>query len=270
MDSNIFQKTVTEKVVIDFDQRGSHDWVRQVRAAEIKSMMPQPIHNETIKTEWVHECSMQLGGDAFDYWWIDENHFAIYLLDVCGHGCGVGPALLSIAVVNVLRSRSLVNTDFLDPVQVLNGLNEAFPMEDHKNMFFTIWYGVYNKLTRKLVYASGGHPPAVLITGESEKSAKIYELKTPGFVIGGMQESQYQSAVCEVGPYNKLYIFSDGVYEIKKTNDKMQELSEFIPLLRQPSISDIPDVHRIKQFSKEMNDGNPFADDFSLIQVTFF
>lgn len=269
MESNIFQKVLTENVAVDFDGNRSHDWVREVRAAEIKSMLPAPIDKGNIQIAWVHESSMQLGGDAFDYGWIDDNHFAIYLLDVCGHGCGVGPALLSIAVVNVLRERALPNTDFVDPVQVLNGLNEAFPMEEHKDMFFTIWYGVYNKLTRQIVYASGGHPPAVLITGETEESSKILELKTPGFVIGGMQGSQYQSATCEVGAFNKLFVFSDGVYEIKKPNEKMLELSEFINVLGQPSFPGVSDVERIKQFSKYVNSGNPFADDYSLIQVTF-
>ncbi len=149
MDANIFQKVLTETVRFDFDKKRSHDWAREVRAAEIKSLLPIPIENGNIKISWVHESSMQLGGDAFDYWWIDDNHFAIYLLDVCGHGVGVGSALLSIAVVNVLRARALANTDFSNPIQVLKALNEAFPMENHKDMFFTIWYGVFNKQDKK-------------------------------------------------------------------------------------------------------------------------
>ncbi len=84
-----------------------------------------------------------------------------------------------------------------------------------------------------------------------------------------MQESTFYSATCEVGTYNKLYIFSDGVYEIKKPNDTMLELSEFIQVLGQPSVPGTPDVQRIKQFSRNINSGNPFADDYSLIQVTF-
>lgn len=268
MDANIFYKVLCEQVV-ELDQTRNRDRVREVKAAEIKSMLPPPLQNGKIRTDWVHESSMQLGGDAFDYWWIDENRFAIYLLDVCGHGVGVGPALLSIAVVSVLRARALANTDFANPSQVLNALNSAFPMEDHKNMFFTIWYGVYNKLTRQLTYSSGGHPPAILITGDSSVNAKTLELKTPGFVIGGMQESTFENAHCDVGAYNKLFVFSDGAYEIKKTNDTMHELSEFIQVLNQPSLPGVPDVQRITQLSRNLNHGNPFVDDYSLIQVTF-
>ena len=54
-----------------------------------------------------------LGGDAFGYHWLDDDHFVVYLLDVSGHG--VGAALLGVSVLNVLRARSLPGTDFRDP-----------------------------------------------------------------------------------------------------------------------------------------------------------
>jgi len=91
----------------------------------------------------------------------------VYLIDVSGHG--VGAALLSVSVMNTLRTQSLPDTDFKDPESVLNSLNTAFPGEENNDMFFTIWYGVYNKNSREFIYASGGHPPALLF--DSSKSA---------------------------------------------------------------------------------------------------
>jgi len=129
-------------------------------AQYVKTILPQPITEGVIRTDWRFVPSTSLGGDAFGYHWLDENHFAIYLIDVSGHG--VGAALLSVSVMNVLRSQSLPNTDFKDPEQVLEPLNVAFPGEENNDMFFTIWYGVYKKGTRKLIYASGGHPPAYI------------------------------------------------------------------------------------------------------------
>ena len=69
-------------------------------AAYVTSLLPEPL-NDTIKTSWRFIPSTQLGGDAFGYHWLDNDNFALYLLDVCGHG--VGAALLSISLVNVLR-----------------------------------------------------------------------------------------------------------------------------------------------------------------------
>ena len=117
-----------------------------------------------MRAQWRFQPSAELGGDIFGYHWINADRLAIYLLDVSGHG--VGAALLSVSVFNVLRTQSLQGTDFGDPAAVLKQLNRVFPMERQNNLIFTIWYGVFERSTRRLTYASGGHPPAVL-TGDS-------------------------------------------------------------------------------------------------------
>ncbi len=132
-------------------------------AKYVYSLLPEKLRKGPIRTDWRFIPSAHLGGDSFGYDWIDEDHFAFYLLDVSGHG--VGAALLSVSALNALRSQSLPQTDFRQPGQVLTALNKAFPMEQQNGLFFTIWYGIYHRATRQLAYAGGGHPPALLWTG---------------------------------------------------------------------------------------------------------
>ena len=106
--------------------------------------------------DWRSSRRTELGGDSFGYHWIDAEHFALYLLDVCGHG--VGAALLSVAVSNTLRSGALPRTDFRSPEEVLGSLNQAYQMDDHDELYFTIWYGVYHPRQR---------PPALCERGPS-------------------------------------------------------------------------------------------------------
>lgn len=236
-------------------------------AAEyVRSLLPPPLQDQ-IKTDWRFIPSTQLGGDAFGYHWLDENHFAIYLLDVCGHG--VGAALLSISVVNLLRSETLPQADFHDPSSVLAALNLAFQMEKHNNMFFSIWYGVYSRDKREILYASGGHPPAILITGASAKEAKTLMLKTPGVVIGALPEASFQNASCQIQAYNRLYVFSDGVYEITEIAGPMFSLHEFIELLEKMPLKEDFELDYIVGFVQELQGKNVFADDFSLLQIIF-
>jgi sigma-B regulation protein RsbU (phosphoserine phosphatase) len=70
----------------------------------VVSTLPPPMR-EPFEISWAYDPSTELGGDSFEYHWIDDSHFAIYLLDVCGHG--VGAALLEVAASNVIRSGSL-------------------------------------------------------------------------------------------------------------------------------------------------------------------
>ena len=147
-------------------------------AKYVRSLLPEPLDG-AVRTRWRFEPSSHLGGDFFGYDWIDRDHFAVYLLDVSGHG--VGAALLSASVANVLRGRSLPDTDFSDAGSVLSRLNDAFPMDRHDEKYFTIWYGVFDRVGRGLSYASAGHPPALLLTGLSPDRARPMELgRKPG------------------------------------------------------------------------------------------
>jgi sigma-B regulation protein RsbU (phosphoserine phosphatase) len=74
------------------------------------SLLPKPITDGPVQTDWRYFPSTQLGGDCFGYHWIDADHFAMYLLDVCGHG--VGAALLSVSALNVLRAQATLDDDF--------------------------------------------------------------------------------------------------------------------------------------------------------------
>jgi phosphoserine phosphatase RsbU/P len=235
-------------------------------ATYVRSLLPASLQGE-ITTDWRFIPSTQLGGDAFGYHWLDEEHFALYLLDVCGHG--VGAALLSISVVNVLRSENLPKANFLSPKSVLNELNAVFPMEKHNNMFFTIWYGVYNKSTCKLTYATGGHPPAILMTGPDVSRAELFELKTPGVVIGALSDVEFQEDSCHIDPYNRLYIFSDGVYEVFKKNGSLLEFNEFVDFLKQFHTTNHARLDRIVLSIQETQGKKLFADDFSLLEVSF-
>ena len=233
----------------------------------VRNFLPKPITDGPIRTDWRFIPSTSLGGDAFGYNMVDENHFAIYLIDVSGHG--VGAALLSVSVMNVLRSQSLPNTDFKDPEQVLEALNIAFPGEENNDMFFTIWYGVYKKSTRELTYASGGHPPAILLDQTPKGDYQATQLRTPNYVIGGMSGGKYQKKECLVGKRNKLYIFSDGVYEVEKSDGSMWRFQEFADFMSNVKTNGQSILDRLYNYAKNLGNSENFEDDFTIVEVVF-
>jgi sigma-B regulation protein RsbU (phosphoserine phosphatase) len=233
----------------------------------VRTILPEPITEGPIRTDWRFIPSTSLGGDAFGYHMVDENHFAIYLIDVCGHG--VGAALLSVSVMNVLRSQSLPNTDFKDPEQVLEALNIAFPGEENNDMFFTIWYGVYKKSTRELTYASGGHPPAILFDQTPNGDYHATQLRTPNYIIGGLSDGAYQKKDCLIGERNTLYIFSDGVYEVKKSDGSMWRFDEFADFMNNVKAGGQSILDRLYSYAKNLGNSDNFEDDFTIVEVAF-
>ena len=233
----------------------------------VQSLLPPPL-SDPIATSWKFIPSTSLGGDGFGYHWLDDDHFAIYLLDVAGHG--VGAALLSVSVLEELRSQNLPHTDFYNPADVLHQLNRSFQMREHNQKFFTIWYGIFDRRTRELTYATGGHPPAILLHGDTPADATRAELKAPGAMIGGLDNAEYTNAVITVKAWNCLYIFSDGTFEIILPDDSMWDFQAFLRVLTTPDATGhYPDVDRIHAAIAAVKGDEAFDDDFSLLRIVF-
>ena len=229
-------------------------------ARYVQSLLPEPI-DERVRTRWKFIPSASLGGDAFGYHWLDDDHFVLYLLDVSGHG--VGAALLGVSVLNALRSRSLPGTDFHDPGQVLAGLGGAFPMSSHGGKFFTIWYGVFEASTRTLRYAGGGHPPALLFAPAGGVPVRFpSDGPMPGLVPG----LAYTTQTAAVPPASRLLLYSDGLYEIRKPDGSAYDHDEMIDELAVGSGSPLDQaVTR----AERLCGGVGFDDDVSAVELVF-
>jgi sigma-B regulation protein RsbU (phosphoserine phosphatase) len=171
--------------------------------------------------------------------------------------------------MNALRSQSLPDTDFKDPEQVLASLNASFPGEENNDMFFTIWYGVYNKASRELIYASGGHPPALLVSDTAIDDSRATALRTPNNVIGAISDVTYQKNKHLVGEQNTLYIFSDGVYEVEKSDGSMWQFDEFVDFMKKTK-TDIPSkLDHLYRHAENIRNQDNFEDDFTIVEVAF-
>ena len=222
----------------------------------VRSLLPAPLIGP-VETHYSYRPCSHLGGDGFGYHWLDAGTLAFYLLDVSGHG--VGSALLSISVLNVLRQQLLVATDFRDPSAVLEGLGRAFPMDRNNDKYFTIWYGVYHVPTRTLRYASAGQHAALLLTGDG----KGVPLQTHGSVIGVTPEMTYAAESIELPPGAELYLFSDGVFEIARPDGSYQLWEEFAQYVQEER----PKLEQIEKRMRELHGQAEFDDDFSLLQL---
>ncbi len=209
------------------------------------------------------------GGDCFDYYWLDPDYLAIYLLDVSGHG--LGAALLSISVLNLLRSQSMDDVNFYQPSHVLQALNEAFQMDSQNDKYFTIWYGVYNRPRRQLVYSSAGHPPAVLIsTPAAEDTIQVHQLKTPSMPIGMMADTRFINQRCTIEGPGTLYVFSDGIYEIMTRKGDVWGLPAFVQeLVEQREAIDKAGLDYVLNCVKTISPTDSLDDDLSLLRVRF-
>jgi len=232
-------------------------------AQYVRSLLPEPCAAPPLATAWEFISSTSLGGDGFGYFAIDEEHFAVFLLDVCGHG--VGAALLSVSAMHALTAQTLPDVDFRDPAAVLTALNDAFPMERHNNMYFTIWYGVLHRPSRTLRYTSAGHPPAVVLA----EGRPPEQLRTEAMPVGTMlSDAAYPAASTILPPAALLYLFSDGAYEITRSDGAVMRYEEFVALLAaRPEPPGPARVAAIIAAIRAVQGRSHFDDDVSLLEL---
>ncbi len=237
-------------------------------ATYVRSLLPPPQDAGGLGADWRFIPSASLGGDAFGYHDLDPEHFAVYLIDVCGHG--VGAALLSVSALTAIRSETLPQTDFRDPAAVLAALNRAFPMERHNDMFFTGWYAVFHRPSRRLRWAGGGHPPALLLAGgASADGGERRMLDSEGPLIGAVEGLEFTADEAEVPPGSRLFLYSDGAFEISRPDGSMWAFTDFLDALDAGATRSDGAMDGLLERIREVSGRDDFHDDFSMLELVF-
>lgn len=234
-------------------------------ASYVRSLLPQAMRGKV----WVDACyepCNELGGDSYDYFWIDDDFFVIYLADASGHG--LAAAFPSISIHNQLRSRTL-KVDQRDPAQVLHALNSGFQMEDQQGRYLTMWYGVYQLSTRTLRYASAGHPPALLWKNNGDDDP--IRLTGEGMALGLFEDTVYTTYTRHIDHESCLLVYSDGIYEVTQSNETMWSFPEFLHVAQQShrSLRSEDGLQTLLNKIQAKTATTKFDDDYSIVRVLF-
>jgi sigma-B regulation protein RsbU (phosphoserine phosphatase) len=186
----------------------------------------------------------------------------MFLLDVCNHG--IGCALLSVNAMNALQHQTLADVDYREPIKVMEALNAAFPMEKHNNLYFTIWYGVFQWSSRTIRYTSAGHPPAILLTDSG-----LEQLKCRAMPIGTYEGNTFEEGASLIPEGAKLYIYSDGLYEIQTRDGSELEFTVFLEELQKPERVPGRKVHEVFETMAGLQGRAHFDDDVSMVELLF-
>ena len=182
----------------------------------VRSLLPVP--GEVVpgmKLAWEFLPSSQLGGDLFQVARWDEDHVGIMVLDMSGHG--TGPALRAVSLAMWFKGAHIAQSfPSFDPGKIVTRLNAENPMTDQGD-YFTIWVGVLQLSTRILSFASAGHPGAILV----RKDASSVVLGEKTWPTGFSPDEIYSTNSIRLASHDRLYVFSDGIYEVVNANDEI-------------------------------------------------
>ena len=182
-----------------------------------ESMLPNTFPPFPERTEFDIYASMdpakEVGGDFYDFFFVDEDHLCLSIADVSGKG--IPAALFMMASKIILANNAQMGKS---PAQILTDTNAMIASNNKEDMFVTVWLGILEISTGKLSAANAGHEYPVL--GRPDGEFRYYKDKH-GFVIGGMPGLKYKEYELQLNPGDRLFVYTDGLPEATDAEGNM-------------------------------------------------
>lgn len=165
----------------------------------------------------------EVGGDFYDFYFVDEDTLAFLVADVSGKG--IPAAMFMMQSKTLLKSfaESGMSVD-----AVFTTANEKLCEGNDAGMFVTAWMGLLNVKTGQMTFANAGHNPPLLRRADGS----FEYLKTKAsFVLAGMEGIRYRKNELQLNPGDTLYLYTDGVTEATNAEEKLYGDERLLTLL---------------------------------------
>ncbi len=162
----------------------------------------------------IMDPAKEVGGDFYDFFFIDDDHLALIMADVSGKGI---PAALFMARAKAIIRNSAVTRGDLSPSRILREVNKQLCENNEEDYFVTVWLGIIELSTGRGTAANAGHEyPAIKKAGE-EYELLIHK-HSPALAIS--DELIFAEHAFDMNPGDSFFVYTDGVPEA--TNPEME------------------------------------------------
>src|SRR6266699_2345546 len=182
-------------------QAQEYEEAREVQQGLMPKQIPQ-IPGVEISGSW--RPARIVGGDYFDVFSFSETRVGLCVADVSGKG--MPAALLMSNLQAVVKALASENTSPKGLVEKVNRVMWRNTMEDK---FITLFYGLLDVNRKTLQYANAGHNAPVL----TREDGVQVRLEQGGLIVGAFEECGYDQGEIDLGPGDRLVMFTDGLSE---------------------------------------------------------
>ena len=232
----------------------------QIQADMLPSIFPAFPEREEFDIYATMQPAKEVGGDFYDFFLVDEDHLAVVIADVSGKG--VPAALFMVIAKTLLKNRAQMGDS---PAKVLEVVNNQLCENNKAEMFVTVWFGVMQISTGKIVAANAGHEKPIIRKADGE--FEIFKDKH-GFVMGAMEGMKYKEYEFEIEKGGCLFVYTDGVPEATSSESELFGMERLVQVLNEEKDAPLPDILKsvkgsIDKFVKDA----PQFDDITMLAL---
>ncbi len=253
------KETTQAKQKIESELKIAHD----IQMGIVPKKFPPFPQRKEFDIYAVLKPAREVGGDLYDFFFIDDEHFCFVIGDVAGKGV---PAALLMAVTTTLIKT--IAGEVGSPDKILERVNKEISRDNDRCMFVTVFCGILNIKSGQVTYTNAGHnPPLIIRLGEEPQFLKGAE----GAAVGLDEEASYKKETLNLRAGDAIYMYTDGVTEAANKKEKLyseEKLKEQVSGHRQESIKKLvkTTLEDIELFSSDM----PQSDDITIMVLRYF
>lgn len=200
-----FRCNALERRRLQKQERDDLTFARQLQLSSVPSRYPAFPERPHLDLSGELAPCRSVGGDFFDYYFIDDRRLAITIADTSGKG--VASALFASTARSALKLGSL---RIAAPDRCLAEANDTLSAANAAMMFVTAFYAVLDVETGELLYGNAGHVPPLRVTGAGVVEELVVD---PGLPLGVMAGIAFQPGRVFLAPGDILLLVTDGVTE---------------------------------------------------------
>ena len=204
----------------------------------------------------------EVGGDFYDFFLVDQDHLGLVIADVSGKGI---PAALFMMMVKIMVQNCVLAG--LGPKQALEQVNQLISEKNKESMFVTVWLGVLDIPSGKLIAVNAGHEYPIL-----KKPGGCYELYKDrhGMAVGMMEGIRYREYELQLEPESRVFVYSDGLAEANNSEEKLFGIDRTIAALNEVPDADAEETLNAVRRAVDTFVGNaPQFDDLTMMCIVY-
>ncbi|MBB6461835.1 ATP-binding SpoIIE family protein phosphatase [Flammeovirga kamogawensis] len=226
------------------------------------SMVPTDFpSNSFIDVHGILVPAREVGGDFYDFQFINDKYFYFVVGDVSGKG--VPAALLMAQTKSLLRSSAINETS---TSEIVSHVNSEIAKDNKNNMFITVFLALLDLETGVLTYTNAGHNPSYIINNENMQ--RLEELHGP--VVGALEGFSYKEKSIQLSPSDIVFAYTDGVTEAQNQLHQLysdERLTSLLTTVTNKNVKEINDI--VIKDIEEFELGSEQADDITVLSIQY-
>ena len=233
----------------------------QIQAEMLPRVFPPYENHKEVELFATMEPAKEVGGDFYDFYMIDDDHFALVVGDVSGKGV---PAALFMVITKTLIKDTAAHEH--DPAKIFEHVNNILCEGNESGLFVTCWLGILTLSTGELNFANAGHnAPLILQNGQVK-----YLTTKPNLMLAGMDGIPYTTHTTTLAKGDRLFVYTDGVTEATNTQNELYGEDRLLTVIKgvnERTPHEVLDL--VKNDINEFVDEAPQFDDITMLEMIF-